>query len=92
MTYRLLVLVSGSGTLLQALLDAQATGTWRARSSPSAPIAPDIEGLARATSARACADLVTRLGDHRRPDGRIDRPAWDAALADVSPALPSRPI
>lgn len=27
MTYRLLVLVSGSGTLLQALLDAQAAGS-----------------------------------------------------------------
>lgn len=30
--------------------------------------------------------FVTRLGDHRRPDGRIDRASWDAALADACAA------
>ncbi len=68
---RVVVLVSGSGTLLQALLDAPdlpaqvvAVGADRG----------DIEGLARAGRAGIPAFTV-RVRDH------ADRAAWDAALA-----------
>jgi formyltetrahydrofolate-dependent phosphoribosylglycinamide formyltransferase len=67
---RLVVLVSGSGTLLQAVLDAAdlparvvAVGTDR----------PGIEGLARAERA-GVPGFVVRLKDHP------DRAAWDRAL------------
>ena len=66
---RVVVLVSGSGTLLQALLDARpaeivAVGADR----------PGIAGLERAERA-GVPTFVERVGDHP------DRPAWDAALA-----------
>ncbi|MFI7679719.1 phosphoribosylglycinamide formyltransferase [Actinophytocola sp. NPDC049390] len=67
---RLVVLVSGSGTLLQAVLDAAdlpvrvvAVGADR----------PGIEGLARAERA-GVPGFVVRLKDHP------DRTAWDRAL------------
>ena len=68
---RVVVLVSGSGTLLQALLDA----------GPAAPFGivavgadrPGIEGLARAGRAGVPA-FVERVADHP------DRAAWDVAL------------
>jgi formyltetrahydrofolate-dependent phosphoribosylglycinamide formyltransferase len=67
---RLVVLVSGSGTLLQAVLDAAdlpvrvvAVGADR----------PGIEGLARAERA-GVPGFVVRLKDHQ------DRAAWDRAL------------
>ncbi len=67
---RLVVLVSGSGTLLQAVLDAAdlpvrvvAVGADR----------PGIEGLARAERA-GVPGFVVRLKDHP------DRAAWDRAL------------
>jgi formyltetrahydrofolate-dependent phosphoribosylglycinamide formyltransferase len=70
---RVVVLVSGSGTLLQAVLDATdlpvrvvAVGADR----------PDIEGLARADRA-GVPSFVVRLRDH------ADRPAWDRALTDA---------
>ncbi|WP_300017324.1 phosphoribosylglycinamide formyltransferase [Pseudonocardia sp.] len=65
---RVVVLVSGSGTLLQALLDAAvqvvAVGADR----------PDIEGLARAARA-GVPTFVRRVADHP------DRASWNAALA-----------
>jgi phosphoribosylglycinamide formyltransferase-1 len=72
---RVVVLVSGSGTLLQALLDARPTGT----AGPFEVVAvgadrPGIEGLARAGRAGVPA-FVERVADHP------DRAAWDAALA-----------
>ena len=48
MTLRLLVLVSGAGTLLQALLDAQASGDLAAEVVAVGADRPGIEGLARA--------------------------------------------
>jgi formyltetrahydrofolate-dependent phosphoribosylglycinamide formyltransferase len=67
------VLVSGSGTLLQSVLDAAdlpvrvvAVGADR----------PDIEGLARAERA-GVPSFVVRLRDH------ADRAAWDRALTDA---------
>lgn len=70
-----MVLVSGSGTLLQALLDAAAdVPDYPARVVAVGADRGGIEGLARAE--RAGVDtFVARLGDH------ADRPAWDTALA-----------
>lgn len=68
---RVVVLVSGSGTLLQAILDA----------APARVVAvgadrPGIEGLARAARA-GVPSFVVRLADH------ADRAAWDVALAEA---------
>jgi phosphoribosylglycinamide formyltransferase 1 len=68
---RVVVLVSGSGTLLQSLLDA--------RNLPARVVAvgadrDGVEGLARAERAGVPAFTV-RVRDH------ADRAAWDAALA-----------
>ena len=68
---RLVVLVSGSGTLLQALLDAPGLP---ARVVAVVADRPGIEGLARADRA-GVPTAVVRLADH------ADRSAWDAALA-----------
>ena len=70
MTMRLVVLVSGSGTLLQSLLDAHATA-WQVVAVGSDR--PDIEGLRRAERA-GIPTFTVRLGDF------ADRASWDAAL------------
>lgn len=84
MGFRVVVLVSGSGTLLQSLLDAQAAGLLEAE---VVAVGADraCVGLDRATAA-GVSTFVVRLGDHRRPDGTLDRNAWDAALADACAA------
>ena len=69
---RLVVLVSGSGTNLQALLDAADPPTAR-RSSPSAPTA-----TASAGRARAC-----RAAHLRVQRGLPTREEWDAALTEA---------
>jgi formyltetrahydrofolate-dependent phosphoribosylglycinamide formyltransferase len=71
---RVVVLVSGSGTLLQAVLDA-------GPGYPAEVVAvgadrDGIEGLARARRAGVPAFTV-RLADH------ADRPAWDKALTEA---------
>lgn len=72
---RLVVLVSGSGTNLQALLDAASEKEYAASVVAVGADRPGIEGLARAE--RAGIDtFVERVGDHP------DRAAWDAALAE----------
>lgn len=69
---RVVVLVSGSGTLLQALLDA-AGPDYPARVVAVGADRPGVEGLARGE--RAGAETFTvALRDHP------DRTAWDAAL------------
>ena len=70
---RLVVLVSGSGTLLQALLDAQTAGTLPVQ---VVAVGADQEcvGLERARAA-GVATFVEAVRDH------ADRGAWDAALA-----------
>lgn len=68
---RLVVLVSGSGTLLQALLDAP---DLPARVVAVVADRPGIEGLARAGRA-GVPTAVLRVAEH------ADRTAWDAALA-----------
>jgi phosphoribosylglycinamide formyltransferase-1 len=78
------VLVSGSGTLLQALIDAAADAAYGVRIAAVGADRDGIEGLARAERA-GIPTFVCRVADH------ADRAAWDAALADAveayAPAL-----
>jgi phosphoribosylglycinamide formyltransferase-1 len=73
---RLVVLVSGSGTNLQALLDACADPGYGAQVVAVGADRDGIEGLARATRA-GIPTFVCRVGDHET------REEWDAALADA---------
>jgi phosphoribosylglycinamide formyltransferase-1 len=73
---RLVVLVSGSGTTLQALLDAAADPAYGASVVAVGADRPAIEGLARAERA-GVPTFVERVNDHP------DRATWDAALAGV---------
>jgi phosphoribosylglycinamide formyltransferase-1 len=70
------VLVSGSGTLLQALLDAAADSAYPVDVVAVGADRDGIEGLARAERAGIPAFAV-KLRDH------ADRAAWDTALADA---------
>ncbi len=70
------VLVSGSGTLLQALIDASADPAYGVRVAAVGADRDGIEGLARAERA-GIPTFVCRVTDHP------DRAAWDAALAEA---------
>src|SRR5262252_509331 len=74
MVARLVVLVSGAGTNLQALLDACTDGSYGAAVVAVGADRTGIEGLARAQRA-AVPTFSHQLSDHR------DRAAWDRALA-----------
>ena len=76
MTVRLVVLVSGSGTNLQALLDACTDPAYGAEVVAVGADRDGIEGLARAERA-GVPTFVERVGDHD------DRAAWDAALSEA---------
>ena len=69
------MLVSGSGTNLQALLDAAADPAYGARVVAVGADREGVEGLARAERA-GVPTFVHRLKDHP------DRAAWDRAVAD----------
>ncbi|MEU0516756.1 phosphoribosylglycinamide formyltransferase [Streptosporangium sp. NPDC006007] len=71
---RLVVLVSGSGTNLQAVLDASADEAYGAEVVAVGADRDDIEGLARAGRA-GVPSFVEKLSDHPARD------AWDRALA-----------
>lgn len=71
---RLVVLVSGSGTLLQALLDATAEPGYPAQVVAVGADRSGIEGLARAERS-GVPTFTVRVADH------ADRGAWDASLA-----------
>ena len=73
MSARLVVLVSGTGTNLQALLDACADPSYGAEVVAVGADRDAIEGLARAARA-GVPTFVHRVKDHP------DRAAWDAAL------------
>jgi phosphoribosylglycinamide formyltransferase-1 len=73
---RLVVLVSGSGTNLQALLDACADPAYGARVVAVGADRDGIEGLARAERA-GVPTFVRRVGQF------TSREHWDRALADV---------
>lgn len=70
------VLVSGSGTLLQALIDASAEPAYGVRVAAVGSDRDGIEGLVRAERA-GVPTFVCRVADFP------DRPAWDAALAEA---------
>lgn len=82
MTLRLVVLVSGSGTLLQALLDAAAAGELAGEVVAVGADRDGIEGLARAERA-GVPTFVVRLRDVVDASGATDRAAWDAALTEA---------
>jgi len=72
---RLVVLVSGTGTNLQALLDACADPSYGATVVAVGADRDGIEGLARAERA-GVPSFVLRVGDFP------DREAWDRAMVD----------
>ncbi|MDN3357127.1 phosphoribosylglycinamide formyltransferase [Actinomadura sp. DC4] len=76
MSARLVVLVSGAGTNLQALLDACADPAYGARVSAVGADRDGIEGLTRAGRAEV-STFVERVKDHDTRD------AWDAALTEA---------
>lgn len=71
----IVVLVSGSGTLLQALIDACLDPAYGLRILAVGADRDDIEGLQRAKRADI-ETFVCRVRDF------VDRGAWDVALAD----------
>ncbi len=73
---RIVALVSGSGTNLQALLDACSETSYGARVVAVGADREDIEGLARAERA-GIPTFVRRVGDFETREG------WDSALATV---------
>jgi phosphoribosylglycinamide formyltransferase-1 len=73
---RIVVLVSGTGTLLQALLDASSAGAFPADPVLVVSDTPDAAALERAGRA-GVETRVVRPGDHP------DRAAWDAQLTEV---------
>ncbi|WP_030451395.1 phosphoribosylglycinamide formyltransferase [Herbidospora cretacea] len=75
MSSRLVVLVSGSGTNLQALLDVAADPAYGATVVAVGADRPAIEGLARAERA-GLPTFTERVSDHTA------REAWDSALAE----------
>ncbi|NAS25613.1 phosphoribosylglycinamide formyltransferase [Herbidospora sp. NEAU-GS84] len=75
MSSRLVVLVSGSGTNLQALLDVAADPAYGATVVAVGADRPAIEGLARAERA-GLPTFAERVSDH------TSREAWDSALAE----------
>lgn len=77
---RLVVLVSGSGTNLQALLDASVEPEWGARVVAVGADREGIEGLARAERA-GVPTFVRRL------DQSSTREHWDLTLADTVAAF-----
>jgi formyltetrahydrofolate-dependent phosphoribosylglycinamide formyltransferase len=73
---RVAVLVSGTGTLLQALIDAAAAADYPVRLVAVGADRLGIEGLARAEKA-TIPNFAVRLSDHP------DRAAWDDALTNA---------
>jgi len=73
---RVVVLVSGSGTLLQAVLDAAAAPDYPARVVAVGADRPGIAGLARAERCRL-PSFVVRLNQYP------DRAGWDVALTEA---------
>ena len=73
---RLVVLVSGSGTNLQALLDACAAPAYGARIVAVGADRDDIEGLRRAERA-GVPTFVRKLSQFETRDG------WDRAITDI---------
>ena len=80
MSARIVVLASGSGTLLQSVIDAVSTGRLSAEVVAVGSDVPGVMALARAEQA-GIPVFVERPADH------ADRQTWDAALLDRLRAL-----
>ncbi|MEO8106667.1 MAG: phosphoribosylglycinamide formyltransferase [Actinomycetes bacterium] len=76
---RVVVLVSGGGTNLQALIDATSDADYPANVVAVGSDRPDIAALERA----AAAEIPTFVTS---PEHYLDRPTWDSALADATTA------
>lgn len=76
MRLRLVVLISGEGTLLQSILDACASGVLAADVVAVCADRADVYGLQRATEA----NVPTRVHPFRRGQ---DRARWDVELAEI---------
>lgn len=74
---RVLVLVSGSGTNLQALIDATATGSYPVRLVAVGADRDGIEGLARAERGGVPSFVV-------KPEDHTDYHSWDRALSEAA--------
>ena len=74
---RVVVLVSGGGTNLQALIDAAGVADYPANIVAVGADRPDIPALERA----AAAEIPTFVA---APDQYLDRESWDAALAEAT--------
>ncbi|HVX43286.1 MAG TPA: phosphoribosylglycinamide formyltransferase [Mycobacteriales bacterium] len=73
---RLVILLSGTGTLLQALIDACSDAEFGAEIVAVGSDRPNIQGLERAATA-GIPTFTLRVADFP------DRAAWDSALADA---------
>lgn len=73
---RIVALVSGSGTNLQAVLDAVASGDLPVQIAAVGSDGPGVQGLARAEAAGVPTFTVP-------PQDHADRHAWNLALADA---------
>lgn len=81
MAYRVVVLVSGSGTLLQALLDAQSQGRLEAHVVAVGSENGSCTGMERARKAGVPTFTVPMPRLLAR--GSVEREAWDRAFADA---------
>lgn len=84
--YRIAVLLSGSGSNLQALLDAQAEGALGAEIALVVSDRADAYGLQRALRY----GVATAFVPLRRPRSATARAAWEHCLADVVAAFAPR--
>ncbi len=73
---RIVVLVSGTGTNLQALIDAAAGEAYGAKIVAVGSDRPNVEGLRRAER-HGIATFIEQVGSYS------DRAAWDEALAET---------
>ena len=80
MAFRVVVLVSGSGTLLQSLIDACATGTVPATIVAVGSDRPDAYGLHRAATANI--PTFVHAMERLHPLGSAERVAWDRQMTE----------
>lgn len=87
MTYQVAVLLSGSGSNLQALLDAEAAGALGAQVCLVVSDRADAYGLQRALGRGIAAAHVPLAPAPRGPEREQARAAWEQRLAAVTAAF-----
>ncbi|MFQ3661904.1 MAG: phosphoribosylglycinamide formyltransferase [Chloroflexaceae bacterium] len=85
--YQVAVLLSGSGSNLQALLDAEAAGVLEAQVALVVSDRADAFGLQRALARQVAAAFVPLPATPRGADRAAARAAWERRLADVVAAF-----